>query len=123
VEIYDLREDVYFANLVLEVDERMIYVDSRPSDAIALASRTHAPIFVEKLVFEQAGIRPDMDLEAGEKPSEETVAKTSELPDSKDRLSVFEDFLSKLDSEDKGDKGKKPDEDDAPDPDRLNPTP
>lgn len=51
--ICDLREHTFYAKIHIEQDERVLKVDSRPSDAIALASGLQAPIFVEESVFEK----------------------------------------------------------------------
>jgi len=60
--ITDLKEDVYYARLELDVQGGgELTVDSRPSDAIALALRAKAPILVEERVFDQAerqGVKP-----------------------------------------------------------------
>lgn len=50
--ISDLKENAYYATLILRQGEKSLAVDSRPSDAIALAVRTGAPIFVEEKVLE-----------------------------------------------------------------------
>jgi len=52
VVIHDLKENTFYANLYLSVDGRELIVDSRPSDAIALAVRVKAPIFVSETVIE-----------------------------------------------------------------------
>jgi bifunctional DNase/RNase len=59
--VCDLREEegepgtgTYYAKLAIRQDGRLVEVDSRPSDAIALATRTHSPIFVEEHVLEAA---------------------------------------------------------------------
>lgn len=52
--IADLRESTFFAYLELQRDGEMLYVDARPSDAIALAIRAKAPVFVEQKVLDQA---------------------------------------------------------------------
>lgn len=62
--ISDLRSDVYYARIVIEVNGRQVEVDSRPSDAIALAVRAKAPIFVSDTVMERAAIEPEDDVEA-----------------------------------------------------------
>ncbi len=54
IEVNDLRDNTYFALLHLEVDNKRLIVDSRPSDAIAIALRTGAPIFVEENVIKQS---------------------------------------------------------------------
>lgn len=54
VVITDLRDDVYYARLYLDVQGATLQVDSRPSDAIALALRAKAPILIEDRVFEKS---------------------------------------------------------------------
>ena len=49
--ISDLKENAYYATIILKQGERSLEIDSRPSDAIALAVRTGAPIFVEEKVL------------------------------------------------------------------------
>lgn len=54
--ITELRDQTYFAELVLTQGDRALVIDSRPSDAIALALRAHAPIFVAEPVLRQAKV-------------------------------------------------------------------
>jgi bifunctional DNase/RNase len=54
VVISDLKENTFFAALHLEQEGKDLVVDARPSDAIALALRTNAPIFVLQGVLDQA---------------------------------------------------------------------
>ena len=56
VVINALREDTFYAEITLSVDSQTLDVDSRPSDAIALALRVGAPIFVEESVIREAGL-------------------------------------------------------------------
>ena len=62
VEIVKLQDDIFYGNIVAEVDGQEINVDSRPSDAIAIAVRAHVPILVHPTVMEAAGMTPDQDL-------------------------------------------------------------
>jgi bifunctional DNase/RNase len=65
VVVTELRDSVYFADLVLAKDDDEITVSSRPSDAIALAARMGAPLFATPQVMEDAGIEiRDEDEEA-----------------------------------------------------------
>src|SRR5688572_2718975 len=60
--INDLRDSTFFARIGLTAGGRSLELDARPSDAIALALRTEAPIFVAQSVLEQAQtISPDGD--------------------------------------------------------------
>jgi uncharacterized protein len=107
VEIISLKEDTFFGNIVAETGGKIINIDSRPSDAIALALRTHVPILVSQAVMDEAGIVPENNIQ-GENPSEpvEKPATGADAgPEDEKRLDVFEDFLKKLGT-DKGDEEK-----------------
>lgn len=54
--IDDLRNDTFYAKMVFEQGGDILRLDSRPSDAIAMALRSKAPVFVEEKVVEEAGI-------------------------------------------------------------------
>jgi uncharacterized protein len=97
VEVVALRDDTYYGNIVAEVDGRTLNIDSRPSDALALAVRTHVPILVARAVMDTAGIIPEEDMQEAAK---EEPAQAEEVEGGSERLSVFEDFLEKLDLED-----------------------
>ena len=56
VVVTEMRDGIYYADLVLQRDGREITVSSRPSDAIALAARTGSPIFVAPQVLEDSGV-------------------------------------------------------------------
>ena len=97
VEVVGLREDTFYGNIVVEVNDRLINIDSRPSDAIALAVRTHVPILVSRQIMNTAGIIPEEDLqEASESPETAQSAPEPGEPGAS-RLSIFEDFLDQLD--------------------------
>ncbi len=57
--IYKLIDGVFFSNLVCEKDDEIIKIDSRTSDAIALSLRFNAPIFIDKLILDEAGFDDD----------------------------------------------------------------
>ncbi len=104
VEVHSLKADVFYGNIVLEVDGRNIDIDSRPSDALALAVRTHVPILVSNEVMEAAGILPEEDLEEGEDGIDAALAERDEpVGDGEGRLEVFEDFLDNLEIDDDDD--------------------
>ena len=81
-----LSEEVFFARLHLRQDGREVDIDSRPSDAIALAVRFECPIFVASDVLDRAGVIP-------EKEEEETADDKVD----EDRLAVFRDLVNSLD--------------------------
>lgn len=100
VEVNSLRDQTYFGNIVAEFDGQTIDIDSRPSDALALAVRANIPILVELEVMEDAGIIPEEGIEsevgAANGPRDQ-AEPAGEDPGSEERLSVFEDFLDQLD--------------------------
>ena len=104
VEVTSLHDDTYYGNIVAEIDGRKLDIDSRPSDAIALAVRAHVPILVARPILESVGVIPEEDMqETTAEHGQPAEASPSEAND--ENLSVFEDFLENLDidDEDKGD--------------------
>ncbi len=79
-----LANNTFYARLVLDVDGEEVDVDSRPSDAIAIAVRANVPIYVDETVMDEAGVVPDQDIIDEDNMREEG-------------LGVFRDFLSTLD--------------------------
>jgi bifunctional DNase/RNase len=110
VEVTSLRKDIFYGNIVLEVNGEYIDIDSRPSDALALAVRTNVPILVSREVMEQNGIVPESDIEEIDKVDEVSQSSPAVQTDgeaSEDRLSVFDDFLENLDLDEEDQKGDK----------------
>jgi uncharacterized protein len=96
VEVVSLRDDVFYGNLIVEVDGKTIEIDTRPSDALAMAVRAHVPILATKEVMDSASITPEQDIQNQESAPLSPVS-SSDAEESEDRLSVFEDFLSNID--------------------------
>lgn len=112
--ISDLNDQIFFARIVLDQGGRSIELDSRPSDAIALAVRTGARILVADSIMEQVGVAMDgsdgdeidiaqriEDSEPGERSpasDEQREAQTSARPE--EGLGVFRDFINSLDLDD-----------------------
>jgi len=68
VVVTDVRDNTFYALVYCRHNERSFTIDSRPSDAIALALRTEAPIFVEEEVVKKAhSLKFDENLEDSEK--------------------------------------------------------
>ena len=101
VEVVALKNETFFGNIVIEMNGEYINIDSRPSDAINLAVRADVPIFVAREVMDKAGIIPDEDI-IKESEEEEKETTSEEEPVEGD-LSVFKDFIEKLDLDDIGD--------------------
>jgi hypothetical protein len=98
--ISDLKSDTFYAKIILNVDGMQMEVDSRPSDALALAVRTEVPIYAEEAVLDKAGII--LDKETGKPLTQEmSEGKQKELSDEEvKRLSAFYDFINTLDLDD-----------------------
>jgi len=92
-----LKDDVFYGVLVVEVNGKEFEIDSRPSDAIAVAVRAHAPIMVSERVMDEASIIPEEVEQEDEiiTDEEEKEPKSNQLTLGEDRLSIFEDYLGK----------------------------
>jgi uncharacterized protein len=98
VVISALAEETYHARLHLERDGQVFEIDSRPSDALALAVRTGGRIFASELVLEQAALGAG----EGDEESSEIDPEGSSLESTGERvvdprLDVFRDFVNSLD--------------------------
>lgn len=94
--ISDLRNDIYYARIVIDINGKQVDVDSRSSDAIALAVRVKSPIFVAERVMDRAGVEPDEDVSDEVAESDTSgVPENSEVDEGK--LSAFADFVNSLD--------------------------
>jgi bifunctional DNase/RNase len=89
--VNDLTNDTFYARLLLDVDGKSVEIDSRPSDAIALAVRADVPIFAEESVLDKAGVVLDGD---------KVVDKDTVDPEELERMSAFRDFIESLDLDD-----------------------
>ena len=118
VEIVKLQEDIFYGAIIARVDGHEVLVDSRPSDAIAIAVRAHVPILVHPKVMEAAGIVPEKDVPEGSAASARAGGEPQSEENS-ERLSVFEDFLGRLDLDRLGKDN--PDEDRPAPPDKPGP--
>ena len=86
VVIADLADETFHARIMLEAGGRIHEIDSRPSDALALAVRTGVKIYAAEAVLERAGVDAD-------RAGDDDGAADDE------RLSVFRDFVNSLDVE------------------------
>jgi bifunctional DNase/RNase len=96
--INDLADETFYARLVLDQNGQHLEVDSRPSDAIALAIRAKVPIYVEDAVLDQAG----MVFESEEAEGEAGQPKEDATPVDEEKLTVFKQFIETLDIDDLG---------------------
>jgi uncharacterized protein len=97
--VSDLAQDVFYAQIVIQQNGRSVELDSRPSDAIALAVRSGVPILVAESVMEKAGVALGSDGDEDASAEEIPVAELTDRVDD-ERLSVFRDFINTLDLDD-----------------------
>ena len=96
--VNELRNDTFYARILLIVDGKDMEIDSRPSDAIALAVRVKAPIYAEEAVLDKAGILLDKDSGKPIPFGREGAREVSE--EELKQLSPFTDFIDTLNLED-----------------------
>ncbi|MBM4410982.1 MAG: bifunctional nuclease family protein [Chloroflexi bacterium] len=100
--VNDLKDDTFYATVQIQKGGQLLEIDSRPSDAIAIAVRASVPIYAVDDVLERAGILLDED---GEEIAEGEAAPDQPPPVSSEeleKLSAFRDFVSGLDLDDMG---------------------
>jgi hypothetical protein len=101
VVVTELRENTFYARITIVQDGRELEIDSRPSDAIALAVRCDAQIFAEEDVIEESGI--DFQAEDQDQPGLMAASRLSDLdPDEFRRFLenvTVEEFASSLEEE------------------------
>lgn len=85
-----LQEGVFYASLFVDINGELKDIDSRSSDAIALAVRVKVPIFVNEEVMDQVGVLPEPDI----------LEEEGKDGESEEVLDVFSDFVDSLDFED-----------------------
>ncbi|MGA2489613.1 MAG: bifunctional nuclease family protein [Anaerolineales bacterium] len=110
IEIVTLKDDIFYGNIVAKADGKIVDIDARPSDAIALAVRAHVPMLVSQDVMDAAGIVPERDMQAEGPvtPAGDTKPQAQPSKESEEDLDVFEDFLKKLKDEPDDDQDEKP---------------
>lgn len=116
--INDIRQETFYARLVIEIQGKKMDVDARPSDAIALAVRTKAPLFVSEAVMDKCAVEPEDDIYSQnapavsreERPNAEAARVERTAPDivphdkiDESKLSAFADFLNTLDLDERDD--------------------
>ncbi len=96
--INDMVDDIFYARILMDMDGRHVEIDSRSSDAIALAVRMKAPIFVADKVMDSASVA----LNNGGNSEQTAISSESRMPAY--NLDVYRDFIQNLDILDELDK-------------------
>ncbi|MDP3878949.1 MAG: bifunctional nuclease family protein [Dehalococcoidales bacterium] len=101
--VNDLKNDTFYAKITLNVDGEQMEIDSRPSDALALAVRVSAPVYVDESVMDKAGILLDKETGkpiSGDKEDAGGGGGRRVSEDEMKRLSAFQDFIDTLNWDD-----------------------
>ena len=101
--VSDLQNETFYARIVIKVGDELHEIDSRPSDAMAVAVRAEVPIYVSDQVMEKAAI--SMDEETGQpEPATSSGGRESAPAEVTEEelqgLSAFTDLINELDMED-----------------------
>jgi bifunctional DNase/RNase len=83
IQVTALTNEVFYARLFIGIDGKDVEIDSRPSDAIALAVRMTCPILVAQEVLDKAGVLPEKE-------------------EDEEKLTVFKDLVNSMDLPDLG---------------------
>ncbi len=95
VMVSELRNDTFFARIVMDVDGKSVEIDARPSDAIALAVRVKSPLFVAEAVMDLASIIPEQSID-----EIDSIEGGPVTPEEEEKLSAFRDFINELNFDD-----------------------
>lgn len=96
VVITELRDNTFFAKIVLDISGLTNEIDSRPSDAIALAVRADAPIYISEIVMQEASFIPseELEMERKTKLEDEQLEASRSHPKSKEaKIAALQDKL------------------------------
>jgi bifunctional DNase/RNase len=97
VEVHSLRDNTFYARLIIFgggfSEKRPLVLDSRPSDAFALAVRQRRPIYISRQILDQAGVPADFILEG---PEENGDILTSPSPGPMSRSDKYRELLEEL---------------------------
>jgi len=95
-----LKDDAFYGEIILNTSKGRTEIDSRPSDALALAVRAGAPIFAEDTVLDEAGLL--VDTETGEATPQEPPQGKNIGEEESGGMSAFTDFVDNLNMDDLG---------------------
>ena len=92
VVIAELKDNTFYANIVIERGDERMSIDARPSDSIAVALKAHAPIFVNETLL----------MPPPSEPAEPEGPEPPQAPTAEDKAEQLRRFLEKLNPEDFG---------------------
>jgi bifunctional DNase/RNase len=99
--ISDLKENTFFASIIIEREGQVLSIDARPSDSVALALRARAPIYANDELLQQPPREPAASDSSSEEGEEEDVEPKRELTE-EEKAEQLRRFIEKLNPEDFG---------------------
>jgi bifunctional DNase/RNase len=97
--VNDISNDTFYARIVLDSNGKVMEIDSRVSDAVALAVRAQVPIYADEAVVERAGLLIDREPEGQlSAVNSEPISRVG--PEELEKMSAFQDFINSLDLDD-----------------------
>ncbi len=102
IEINDLKDNTFFAKLILGKGNEEIIVDARPSDALALAVRQKCPVYIAESIIDAAGVSIDlvMDISARDDKQNRNGGEIRTPPLSDQESSLLEELERAVEAED-----------------------
>ena len=101
--IESMKDETFFAKIAIKNNDKIVMIDSRASDAIALAVRVTCPIYANDDVVEKVSVTLDHKNETVNKKNKATNESNLSDEDNKTDMSQFADFIDTLDLESLGD--------------------
>ncbi len=99
--VNDLQNETFYAKVVIRVGDQTHEIDSRPSDAMAVAVRAEVPIYVADAVMEKAAISMDQDTGQPIPAPDDSATEAEPVTEEElQKLSAFTDLINELDMED-----------------------
>ena len=95
--VNDLNNDTFYARIILSQNGQTVEIDSRTSDAIALAVRAPVPIYADETVLDRAGILLDKEPEEALTAPAPGEGRAKVAPEEIEKMSAFKDFIESLD--------------------------
>ena len=101
--IESMKDETFFAKIAIKNNDKIVMIDSRASDAIALAVRVTCPIYANEDVVEKVSVTLDHKNETVNKKNKATNESNLSDDNNKTDISQFDDFIDTLDLESLGD--------------------
>ena len=103
VEITELKDGTFYAQLQIKQGMKKLSVDSRPSDALGLAARLHCPVFISEAVVDEAGISVNMiqteEPEEAEHAEDEPATSETDNPREQEKNRLLEELQKAVEQE------------------------